>query len=163
MRYISICIYFSAGLGPIKVKGEKELDKNTPIVVLAPHTTYLDSMAFTFFNFLSFVSRAGNEKLPIFGECVKSGRPIVLSEDKSSSATQQIIDQVEQAEEARRRDPNADVFPVIGLFVQRTCSTQDSFVRFKTGAFIPGRPVQPVCVRYPGLRFDSISWVWEGY
>ncbi|CAI7842556.1 unnamed protein product, partial [Closterium sp. NIES-54] len=47
------------------------------------------------------------------------------------------------------------------LFPEATTTNGRSLVSFKTGAFAPGLPVQPVVVTYPYTSFDP-SWVAEG-
>lgn len=160
LRFLSRCVFFSAGFHRISVFGEKDLNPNAPIVVVAPHTGFMDGLFFTYANFLSSVARAGTEQVPIFGRVVKVFQPIVVNRDKSTSRSDtvaKIVERVQQSEETGKKN-----WPLIGLFPQGTCSNQKSLIRFKSGAFIPGRPVQPVCIRYPRLKFDSITWTWEG-
>lgn len=169
MRVLSRAVFFWAGFHRIRIIGEQHLDTNTPIVVVAPHTGFMDALFFVHANFLSGVARAGTEQVLIFGRVVKVFKCIIVNRDKSASRSdtvQRLIDRVERAEQAKRESTNssdAAQWPIIGLFPQGTCSNQRSIVRFKSGAFIPGRPVQPVCIRYPSLKFDSITWTWEGY
>lgn len=166
LRFLSRCVFFSAGFYRIRVFGEQHLDPNTPIVVVAPHTGYMDALFSIYANFLSSVARAGTEQVPIFGTVVKVFQPIIVNREKSASRSdtvQKIIERVQRSEEVAASSGGVKKsWPLIGLFPQGTCSNQKSLIRFKSGAFIPGRPVQPVCIRYPRLRFDSITWTWEG-
>ena len=52
--------------------------------------------------------------------------------------------------------PQTLVFPE-GTTTNRTC-----LITFKPGAFIPGRPVQPVVVKYNN-KTDTLTWTWQGH
>ena len=43
-----------------------------------------------------------------------------------------------------------------------TCTNRKELVVFKSGAFIAGLPVQPVCISYDDNKMDTISWTWIG-
>jgi len=61
----------------------------------------------------------------------------------------------------RRASAPEDDWRQILIFPEGTCSNRKSLISFKPGAFIPGVPVQPVCIRYPN-RLDTVSWTWDG-
>ena len=50
-----------------------------------------------------------------------------------------------------------DRFGRVLIFPEGTCGNGDVVLQFKTGAFSPGLPVQPVAVEFPFRHFD-ISW-----
>ena len=50
-----------------------------------------------------------------------------------------------------------DRFGRVLIFPEGTCGNGDVVLQFKTGAFNPGLPVQPVAVEFPFRHFD-ISW-----
>lgn len=47
------------------------------------------------------------------------------------------------------------------IFPEGTCTNRSCLITFKPGAFYPGVPVQPVCIRYPN-KLDTVTWTWEG-
>jgi len=47
------------------------------------------------------------------------------------------------------------------IFPEGTCTNRSCLITFKSGAFYPGVPVQPVCIRYPN-KLDTVTWTWEG-
>ena len=148
----------------IRRVGEEHLDENAPVVVLAPHTGFMDALFFVYANFLSSIVHAGSEELPFFGSVCKCFKPIVVNREKSTSRSdtvQRIVERVKRAEESRASG-HEHALPVLGVFPQATSTNQKSLIRFKIGAFVLGKPIQPVCLRYPNLRFDSVSWTWEG-
>lgn len=60
-----------------------------------------------------------------------------------------------------RRTTSEDNWQQVLIFPEGTCSNRTSLIKFKPGAFYPGVPIQPVCIRYPN-RLDTISWTWQG-
>jgi len=52
-------------------------------------------------------------------------------------------------------------WPHVCIFPEGTCTNRKSLISFKRGAFIPGCPVQPVCLRFPDQP-DIYSWTWDG-
>lgn len=64
--------------------------------------------------------------------------------------------------EIQRRvtDPDQEWQQIL-IFPEGTCTNRKGLITFKPGAFIPGVPVQPVCIRYPN-RLDTLSWTWQG-
>lgn len=52
-------------------------------------------------------------------------------------------------------------WPQILIFPEGTCTNRSCLITFKPGAFYPGVPIQPVCIRYPN-KLDTVTWTWEG-
>lgn len=55
---------------------------------------------------------------------------------------------------------NNFLFQII-IFPEGTCTNRSCLITFKQGAFYPGVPIQPVCIRYPN-KLDTVTWTWEG-
>ena len=51
-------------------------------------------------------------------------------------------------------------WPQLLIFPEGSTSNRKALMNFKPGAFIPGKPVQPVLVRYPN-RVDTVTWTWN--
>ena len=67
-----------------------------------------------------------------------------------------------KGELVRRTTPKkGESWPQVLIFPEGTCANQQALVCFKTGAFIPGRPVQPVAIRFPVGMVDP-CWVCAG-
>ena len=62
--------------------------------------------------------------------------------------------------QVKKRSTNEDA--QIGIFPEGTCTNRSSLITFKGGAFIPGVPVQPVCLEF-FHDYDYVSWVEEGW
>lgn len=152
IRFVGRCVFFCGGFQWIKIKGQ--LDPNVSILVLAPHTGFYDALFVLYYNFVSVVGKAGSEHVPLFGNLTKICHPIIVNREKSESRSdtvQKIIDRVSSEQK----------WPPLALFPTGTCTNQKSLIRFKPGAFIPGKPVQPVCLRYRLTTFDSLTWTWD--
>ncbi|XP_065676603.1 lysophosphatidylcholine acyltransferase 2-like [Hydra vulgaris] len=148
-RMASIC----CGFHYVPVKGKLAAAKDAPIVVVAPHTSFVDSLSFLPFGYLSAVSASENLKVPVMGNYIRLLQPIVVSRADRDS-------KVFVANEIKRRSA-AGVWPPIVIFPEGTTTNHQCFITFKPGAFYPGLPVQPVLLRYPD-RMDYASWTWIG-
>merc|ERR1711902_351339 len=51
---------------------------------------------------------------------------------------------------------NNEIWPQFGLCPEGGISNDKFLMRFKTGAFRPGKPIQPVLFRYPN-RLDTVT------
>lgn len=60
-----------------------------------------------------------------------------------------------------RLKSKSSTFPQIIIFPEGTCTNRSCLLSFKPGAFYPGVPVQPVCIKYPNA-LDTVTWTWEG-
>lgn len=56
-----------------------------------------------------------------------------------------------------QRKASCNRFPRVLLFPEGTTTNGRFLLSFQMGAFIPGKPIQPVVVRYPYVHFDQ-SW-----
>lgn len=45
--------------------------------------------------------------------------------------------------------------PPLLVFPEGTTSIESVLTMFKAGSFVPGQPVQPICIRYPHCHFDQ--------
>lgn len=153
VRLVSRGLYFFAGLQWLKVYGER--DRNVKILTAAPHSSFMDSIFIVYLDFISIIARAGSDQITLFGNLTKMCHPILVNREKQQSRSDTVNMLIERAK-------SSDDWPQICIFPEGTCTNRRALVQFKTGAFIPGLPVQPVCVKYPSDDFDSISWTWKG-
>jgi 1-acyl-sn-glycerol-3-phosphate acyltransferase len=146
-------VFFVASLHRIKVHGKP--DMTVPIMSVAPHFGYFDTLLFVYLNFPNGVAREGTEDVPLFGHIVKMCQPIIVDRDKYHSRSDTVQRVVERANSKLGWSP-------IILFSEGTCTNGRALIQFKPGAFISALPVQPVCIDYPGMNYDSVSWTWKG-
>lgn len=153
VRFVSRGLFFFAGMHYIKVYGER--DPKVRILTAAPHSSFMDSIFIVYMNFISIIARAGSDQVTLFGNLTKMCHPILVNREKQQSRSDTVNMLIERVK-------SGDNWPQICIFPEGTCTNRKALVQFKTGAFIPGLPVQPVCVKYPSDRLDSISWTWKG-
>ncbi|CAF0716208.1 unnamed protein product, partial [Brachionus calyciflorus] len=153
IRIVARSLYFVAGFHWIKVYGER--DYSVKILTAAPHSSYLDSLFIVYMNFISIIARMGSDEVLLFGNLTKMCHPIIVNREKHQSRTDTISSLMERVKSDKG-------WPQICIFPEGTCTNRKALVQFKTGAFIPGVPVQPVCVKFPQSDFDSVSWTWQG-
>lgn len=153
-RFLSRCVFFFASIQWISIRGKP--DMNVPIMAIAPHTGFLDSLLTTYLNFVTVVGRIGSDQVVLFGNLTKMTQPLIVDRESKQARTdsiKQIIDRCNSKQD----------WPPVSLFVEGTCTNSRALCKFKAGAFVPGKPVQPVCIRYSRLMdIDNVSWTWQG-
>ncbi|XP_052816886.1 lysophosphatidylcholine acyltransferase 2-like isoform X1 [Mya arenaria] len=143
------------GFQNIKVKGKPAGAKEAPVVVAAPHSTMFDPMLLFFLASVpSAISRAENTKMPVISALLEFTQPVLVQREDVNSRLHTI-------QEIQRRARTGGKWPQIIIFPEGTCTNRSCLISFKLGAFHPGVPVQPVCLRYPN-RLDTVTWTWEG-
>lgn len=79
MVFLSRAVFFSVGFLWIKVKGRQAGLKEAPVLVVAPHSSFLDMLVLCTTGLPVVVSRSENCKLPVIGGEVKTGTGLILS------------------------------------------------------------------------------------
>lgn len=146
---LSRCLLFFLGFHRIKVNGTRASQREAPIVV-SNHVAPWEGFALMHLCGATFVSRSENVRIPIFGSVIKGLQSIVVNRDEASSR-----DAV--SNEIKRRATDAEAWPTTGIFPEGTVSNGKFLLQFRTGAFQPGVPVQPVLIQYR-FRYCDPSW-----
>lgn len=154
LRFCGRCIGFCFGFHKIKKNGVRAKRSEAPIFVAAPHSSFFDAWVFFVLGLPSSVSKDANAKIPLIGRLILSTQPILVSREDSKNKSH-TINEIKKRASPQSEWPQTLVFPE-GTTTNRTC-----LITFKPGAFIPGRPVQPVVVKYNN-RLDTITWTWQG-
>ncbi|XP_018336785.1 lysophosphatidylcholine acyltransferase isoform X1 [Agrilus planipennis] len=147
------CVYKAGGIN-LKVRGNRCQASEAPIVVLAPHSSFMDSIVMVYMDAPSIVAKGETSCIPIFGKLINFSQPIYVWRDDPDSRHNTIKEIIKRAK--------SDLdWPQILIFPEGTCTNRSCLITFKPGAFYPGVPVQPVCIRYPN-KLDTVTWTWEG-
>lgn len=93
-------------------------------------------------------------QISIISEIVNFTQPIYVQREDPNSRQKTVKTVIDRAN-------SRDVWPQIIIFPEGTCTNRSCVLSFKPGAFYPGVPIQPVCIRYPN-KFDTVTWTWEG-
>lgn len=155
LRFFLRAVFFICGFHWVKVKGKCSTAKEAPIICAAPHSSMFDALVVLLNSELgSGVSRESNVKIPIIGHIIHFAQPVLVSREDPNSRQTTI-------KEIERRSHSEEQWPQIYIFPEGTCSNRSCLISFKAGAFIPGVPVQPLCIQYPN-RLDTMTWTWDG-
>ncbi|XP_043461374.1 lysophosphatidylcholine acyltransferase isoform X1 [Leptopilina heterotoma] len=150
MRALFVC----GGFHHLKVKGEKAPMKDAPILALAPHSSFFDALPVVYLGGPSIVAKAETSTIPFFGKLINYTQPVYVWRDDPNSRQNTIKEIIDRA-------TSKEDWPQVMIFPEGTCTNRSCLITFKSGAFYPGVPVQPVCIRYPN-KLDTVTWTWEG-
>ncbi|XP_060555457.1 lysophosphatidylcholine acyltransferase 2-like isoform X1 [Ruditapes philippinarum] len=149
-RFMTFCI----GFQNMKIKGKRVTSSDAPVICGAPHSSFFDVLtAFYCLELPSFVSRAENNEMFLISALLKFTQPVLVKREDPNSRQNTVKEIQNRAQ--------AGGWPQILIFPEGTCTNRSCLISFKLGAFHPGVPVQPVCLRYPN-RLDTVTWTWEG-
>lgn len=148
-------VLFSCSYHTIHVIHSDKLSTKTRIVVAAPHTTFFDAVVMSACEECpTGVSRIENGGLPFLGKILQFLQPVFVSREDPNSRQKTIT-------ELKRRATSDENWPEIVIFPEGTCSNGRCLMSFKLGAFLPGQPIQPVCIRHYN-RMNTTFWTWDG-
>ncbi|KAK2720995.1 hypothetical protein QYM36_004772 [Artemia franciscana] len=138
----------------VQVKGEQATRQEAPVLVVAPHSSFTDLVIGMWMGLPHLVCRAEESRSLLVGSIMKYSQPVYVVRDDANSRQNTLKEMI------RRATSSADWRQVM-VFPEGTCTNRKAVITFKPGAFYPGVPVQPVCLRYAGSE-DTISWTWDG-
>ena len=140
----------------ITVKGEVAPFKKAPIIVGAPHCSFIDNIAvFCYCNASSTIlAEEVFMNLPIVGKIFQLFQPIYVSR-KDPNSKENVRNEI-----LRRVDSVNEGWSQISLSPEGMCSNRKALLPFKLGAFYPGKPILPFCARYHN-RLDTVTWTWD--
>lgn len=144
--------YLAGGMA-ITVRGKQASRKEAPILVVAPHSSFLDSCIVYATKMSSVIVR--KESMDNYvGKLINYTQPVYVWRDDPNSRQNTIKEIIERA-------TSKEDWPQVLIFPEGTCTNRSCLITFKPGGFYPGVPVQPVTIRYPNAR-DTVTWTWEG-
>lgn len=119
------------------------------------HHSYVDAIAMTHFFATSGVAKAAVADLPFIGPIAVALQFLFVlrrgSHDVRNKHTQLAGKTVEKIA-ARAGDSR---FPLLMIAPEGTTKHHNVLLRFSTGAFVPGRPVVPILLRYTHKHFNA--------
>jgi len=151
LPWIARAILFVVGYYWIPVKGKPASREAAPIVV-SNHAALTDAFLLMWTTGCCFVSRIENSYIPLVGKSLYAMQTVFVARGDSQSRDA-TLDALKQRSEEKGW-PRVAIFPE-GTTVNNTC-----LLGFRTGAFSPGVPVQPVVLRY---KFQNIDPSWSGH
>ncbi|XP_052741664.1 lysophosphatidylcholine acyltransferase isoform X2 [Bicyclus anynana] len=150
--FIGKMSYLAGGMA-ITVRGRQVSRKEAPILVVAPHSSFLDSCIVYATRMSSVIVR--KESMDNYvGKLINYTQPVYVWRDDPNSRQNTIKEIIERA-------TSKEDWPQVLIFPEGTCTNRSCLITFKPGGFYPGVPVQPVTIRYPNAR-DTVTWTWDG-
>jgi len=99
------------------------------------------------------VSRQENLKIPLLGKCIKFAQSLFVCREDPQSRQKTVKKIIERAQDPRD-------WPQLMIFPEGSTSNRKALMSFKPGAFVPGKPVQPILIRYTN-EVDTVTWTWN--
>ncbi|KAJ8715895.1 hypothetical protein PYW08_013180 [Mythimna loreyi] len=150
--FIGKMSYLAGGMA-ITIRGKQASREEAPILVVAPHSSFLDSCIVYATKMSSVIVR--KESMDNYvGKLINYTQPVYVWRDDPNSRQNTIKEIIERA-------TSKENWPQVLIFPEGTCTNRSCLITFKPGGFYPGVPVQPVTIRYPNAR-DTVTWTWEG-
>ncbi|XP_068163781.1 lysophospholipid acyltransferase LPCAT4 isoform X2 [Antennarius striatus] len=147
-------VFFSLGFLWLKVKGRRADLKEAPMLVVAPHSGFLDMLVLCPAQMATVVSRSENLRLPVIGALLEFNQAVLVSR-KDPESRKKTVTQVTE------RLTSNGYWPQMLMFPEGTTTNGSVLIKFKPGAFLAGVPVQPVVLHYPN-ELDTIRWTYKG-
>lgn len=147
-------MFASGGFYWAKFVGERVSSSRAPILVVAPHSTFFDALIIVKLGLTTVVAKSGAANVPLFGTLLQFCQAIFVDREDSNSRHNTV-------QTMKDRSATGGEWPQIAIFPEGTCTNRSCILKYKSGAFLPGVPVQPVVVRYSN-ELDTYSWTWRG-
>lgn len=151
---LSRAVFFSLGFLQIKVKGRRAGLKEAPMLVVAPHSSFLDMLVFCPAQLATVVSRSENTSLPVIGALLEFNQSVLVNRKDPESRKNAVA-------QLNERLSSNGYWPQMLMFPEGTTTNGQELIKFKRGAFLAGVPVQPVLLRYPN-QLDTVRWTYKG-
>lgn len=146
--------YFCCGFHWIKTSGCQAKPEEAPILVVGSHSSFFDAIAVIVMGGPSVVAKEETSHIPFWGSLIRCTQPVLVKRTDPNSR-QTTINMIKE-----RTGPGSG-WQQVFIFPEGTCTNRTSLILFRLGAFIPGVPVQPICLRYSN-SLDTVTWTWEG-
>ncbi|XP_071039030.1 lysophosphatidylcholine acyltransferase [Parasteatoda tepidariorum] len=135
-------------------KGQRASREEAPILLVMPHSSFLDTVVVIALGCPSMVATDATENAPFFGTLVNYMQPLYIKSNNPDSRRQISRDILSRV--TSKKD-----FEQLLIFPEGGCGNRRALLQFKLGGFSPGVPVQPVFIRYRNST-DTITWSWDG-
>uniref|UniRef100_A0A673BSJ2 Lysophospholipid acyltransferase LPCAT4-like n=1 Tax=Sphaeramia orbicularis TaxID=375764 RepID=A0A673BSJ2_9TELE len=147
--FLSRCVFFSLGFLWVKVKGRRADLKEAPVLVVAPHSGFLDMLVLCPAQLATVVSRSENTSLPVIGALLEFNQSVLVSRKDPESRKKAVTQLTE-------RLTSNGYWPQMLMFPEGTTTNGKALIKFKPGAFLAGVPVQPVLLHYPNKLVSTV-------
>ncbi|XP_061619171.1 lysophospholipid acyltransferase LPCAT4 isoform X1 [Phyllopteryx taeniolatus] len=151
---LSRAVFFSVGFVWVRVKGRRADLREAPVLVVAPHSSFLDMLVLCTTQLPTVVSRSENTSLPVIGALLEFNQSVLVSRSDPDSRKKAVAQLTE-------RITSNGYWPQMLMFPEGTTTNGSALIKFKPGAFLCGVPVQPVLLHFPN-KLDTVRWTHKG-
>jgi len=150
-KFCGRAILWSMGFWRIKITDNRSNTTSCPnMIVVAPHLSFVDifMLCWAFPPIVCAVGDGVYMKYPILGRIALAFQGIfvdIKSKDSRRACKEAM---------ATRADPNLWRGPPTVVFPEGRITNGRRLIQYKLGAFLPGKPIQPVVLRYPHKFFN---------
>ncbi|EFJ51694.1 hypothetical protein VOLCADRAFT_73089 [Volvox carteri f. nagariensis] len=125
----------------VKVKGRENIAKAEALgaVIVFNHVSYVDAPAIMWLLAPSGVGKSSVASIPVLKYVVRAYQAVYFHEEKPQRLAVRV---------AAPSYGKPGGFPMLCMAPEGTCSDGRGLLEFRTGAFVLGRPVLPVCLKY---------------
>lgn len=141
------CFFYACGYYWISTSGKPDVDSPTsPPIVVSNHVSWLDPAAFMYtYACPAFVARDVTKGIPMIGPLTETAGSLFVTRDEAArEGTNGMV--LKKLMKFCKSWPLHER-PLV-MYPEGTATNGESLLEFKTGAFAPGAPVQPVLLRY---------------
>ena len=160
MRPCFRTVLFSLGFFWFEEEGLENIgsSKDAPIVVPS-HRSFVEPAYYLYKFMATPIAAIENISMPIVSTITTALQTVTVSR-KDKNSKKNVIEQMKARAHAG--------WPHILIFPEGTTTNGKTLITFKSGAFIPGVPVQPCAMTYPcgrtpfGFKTTDPTWVYAG-
>lgn len=157
IQFWAFQVMFICGFYTIKVTGLENFEKGKRVgaIMIFNHISYVDPLALVALLAPSGVAKSGVSELPFIGPFAIALQFLFVARrgtgDKVTRHTLPVDVDVPAVIASRAADTR---YPPMMIAPEATTKPKDCLLRFRRGAFTPGRPVLPVLLRYKARHFN---------
>uniref|UniRef100_A0A3Q4BY40 EF-hand domain-containing protein n=1 Tax=Mola mola TaxID=94237 RepID=A0A3Q4BY40_MOLML len=144
IRLLSRAVFLSLGFLWVRVKGRRADLQEAPVLVVAPHSGFLDMLVLCPAQLATVVSRSENTTLPVIGALLEFNQAVLVSR-KDPESRKKAVAQVTE------RVTSNGYWPQMLMFPEGTTTNGRALIRFKPGEFCHCAPPQ-----------DTVRWTYKG-
>eukprot|EP00467_Chlorarachnion_reptans_P018806 CAMPEP_0114510488 /NCGR_PEP_ID=MMETSP0109-20121206/13823_1 /TAXON_ID=29199 /ORGANISM="Chlorarachnion reptans, Strain CCCM449" /LENGTH=618 /DNA_ID=CAMNT_0001689817 /DNA_START=98 /DNA_END=1955 /DNA_ORIENTATION=- len=126
------------------------MDLNAPLLIANHSSAITDFVVLLTYHLPAFVAMAPVRNYPVLGRLAQGIGCLFVDRKRKAGAksvTQQITERVKQYK-------SGCLEPRLAIFPEGTVSSPHSITKFRTGAFVSGENIQPICIHYSVCCLD---------
>ena len=128
-----------------------------PLLVMAPHSSFFDDFLINYYsNMKSCVIAKHVAKNPIMNPIIKILQYIIVDR-RDFRSKEDTTKEIMRRSNLYKHENSNERWPQIVFFPEGVYTNRKALMRFKNGAFNPGKPIQPVLIRYPN-KIETVTY-----